>query len=351
MKNKNGQMGKTGQKPFYEGPCIPPEMLPERGVTQIKDPLTGTDVLLVNSVMFTAYMYSQGALSEAFFLPLRDRAVIMGAQCPTCGTINCPPFQRMCPDCDFVEMVPVELPDTGIMMASPPISFFTPSMFKHLAPLARGYVLFGEAQTGLSVWCRTTTGMIRPGIFKKGTQVKVVFNDKRQGLITDICVVPIAELSPELAAKSPLLFSEVNWSALKKPEFEFSSEAEENLRGLFGLEDEIRDSISRSPRAVQNLNGWEVRVQVTTAAGKFGIYIENENIEFVDGSMKDQTFELAVSDPAVFLDWWEGKSLTNLLVEGIMWMSNPSGLETITKMDRIPRSVKRDKEDGSFRKD
>jgi len=327
-------------------------MLPERDVIQIKDPLTGADVLLVNSVMFTGYQHSQGHLSEAFFIPLRDRAVIMGAQCPECKTIICPPFQMMCPDCNFVEMVPVELPDTGIMMASPPIAFFTSSMFKHLAPLARGYVLLGEAQTGLSVWCRTTTGVIRPGIFKKGTPVKIVFNDVRQGLITDICVVPVSELPPELATKSPLLFSKVNWSALKKPEYESSKTASENLQGLFGLEEEMRDEISRSPRATQNLNGWEVAVQVTTAAGDFGIYIENDNVKFADGTVESPTFELAVADPVVFLDWWtKGKSLTNLLVDGTMWMSESSGLETITKMDRLPRSVKRDKEDGTFRKD
>ncbi len=329
-------------------PCIPPEMIPTEGVTQVTDPKTGAPVLLVNEVMFTAYQHSQGSLSKRFFIPLRDQAQIMGAQCTECGQIICPPFQLLCPECNFAKMELVKLPDRGVMMASAPITLYASALAKEFAPFARGYVLLGSAGTGLNVLCRTTTGIIRPGIFVKGTSVKVVFKDQRQGLITDICVVPESELNAKQIEKSPLLESEVDWQAAQRPTFNKTVIAEENLQTLLGLVEEMQQKIAQSQRARADLQGWEVVIQCYSAAGMFTLTIKDATLLFAVGSVENPTFELAVEDPGAFIEWWHDRdqALTNLLMEGTIW-TNRGGtvvLETFFRLDRLPRSLRREVE-------
>ena len=144
-----------------------------------------------------------------------------------------------------------------------------------MAPFARGYVQLGESNTGLNVWCRTTTGMIRPGIFKRGTPVKVVFQDVREGLITDICVVPEDELSPAQVAKSPLLASEVDWKAVRRPAYEPSPAAADHFRQLLALVPSMQAAIRGSHRATADLANWDVVVNGRTAGQDFHITVRD----------------------------------------------------------------------------
>lgn len=325
--------------------CIPEAMLPAKGVQQVRDPKTGAEVLLVNSVMFTGYQHAQGQLSESFFIPLRDDARILGRKCPTCGEVDCPPFQLLCPSCDFVAMETVQMPDRGVMMASPPITLYANAFFKAMSPFARGYVQLGDSHTGLNVWCRTTTGMIRPGIFNRGTPVKVVFQDVREGLITDICVVPEDELTPTQVAKSPLLASEVDWKAVRRPAYEPSPAAADHFRQLLALVPGMQAAIRGSHRATADLANWDVVVNGHTAGQDFHITVRDNLVTFEPGLGDGPAFEIAVPDPRVFVDWWKtGAALTNLLMDGTMWMSDPLGLETIFKLDRLPRSIRREEQ-------
>jgi uncharacterized OB-fold protein len=270
--------------------CIPEAMLPEKGVHQIQDPKTGAPVILVNSVMFTGYQHAQGQLSESFFIPLRDGAKIMGRRCPNCGEVDCPPFQLLCPSCDFREMEPVEMPDRGVMMASPPVTLFANAFFKEKAPFARGYVQLEGAHTGLNVWCRTTTGMIRPGIFTKGTPVKVVFEDVRQGLITDICVVPEAELTPAQVAKTPLLASDVDWKAVRRPVYEPSQAAADHYQRLLGLVPAMQAAVKGSHRATADLANWDVVVNCHSSGFGFHIAVHDDLVTFRPGLAPTCTF-------------------------------------------------------------
>lgn len=321
---------------------IPIEMQPQKGVKEVVDPLTGSRVLLENKVMFTAYQHAQGSLSERFFLPLRD-GKIMGAQCVECGEIICPPYQLMCPPCNFKEMKLVELPDRGIMMASAPITLFGNAMFKSEVPFARGFVKLGKAEVWLNVRSLTTTGMISPGVFKKGTPVKVVFASSRNGLISDICLVPESELTEAQLSTSPLLSTDVNWKNIVRPEYMESSIAHENFDTFLKLLPQIQTEIAQSRRATQDLAGWNVAVQCFTSAGCSSLQIKDSNLKILTHGIENSTFDIATEDPIVFLHWWKkGKSLTNYIVDGTIWLSDPLGLETIFKLDRLPRSVKRD---------
>lgn len=329
-------------------PVIPPEMLPNKGVTQTTDDVTAERVLLVNDVMFTGMRFAQGSLSERFFIPLRDNAKLMGAKCPTCGEVDCPPFQLKCPSCNFTAMEPVELPDQGVMMASVPIVMFPPAMFKDEVPYGNGYVLLDGAHTGLNVRCRTTTGMLRPGIFRRDTRVKVVFKRERQGIIRDICLVPVSELTPEQVAQSPLFEDEINWQATQRPQYEPDLQAEANLQSLLEIAPQIQTTIATSGRALKDLGDWQATIQVWSAGGPFIIRIDNGNLMFQAGTCLNPTFEMAVRDPAIFLHWWNrtGEALTNGLMDGSIWLSTGGTvpLQTIFKLDRLPRSVSREHE-------
>lgn len=168
---------------------IPLEMQPPVGMEEI----TGADnktYLVKNEAMFTAYKHSRGEFSE-FFIALRNSRKILGNRCPSCHQIICPPFETRCPQCNFVEMQPEEMKDVGVMAASPIIAFFAPARFKDQVPYGEGYVFLEdkegkEADTAIKVRVRSTRGMIKPGIFKKDTKVKIVFANERNGEMLDI---------------------------------------------------------------------------------------------------------------------------------------------------------------------
>ncbi len=65
---------------------------------------------------------------------------------------------------------------------------------------------------------RTTSGLERPGIFMKGIELKLVFEDEREGSIRDIFWVPMSELPTNLRDRKPLLASDLNFTMPSPPE-------------------------------------------------------------------------------------------------------------------------------------
>ena len=87
-------------------------------------------------------------------------------------------------------------------------------------PLARaGYFstpwLASSVIPPCSVRVRTTRGTIRPGIYGKGTPLKIVFRDvpKRRDSMY-IFALPQSELTAEQLSKSPLLEGDIEWGNL-----------------------------------------------------------------------------------------------------------------------------------------
>ena len=91
------------------------------------------------------------------------------------------------------------------MLSTPPITYFANSLFLKMAPYGRGRVVLKGADTALSVNVYTTTGILAPGLIKKGTEVKVVFRKDRIGEISDIFCIPTSELTKTQIAKKGLL--------------------------------------------------------------------------------------------------------------------------------------------------
>jgi len=336
-------------------PVISPAMLPVKGITEVE---AGDGIYLQrNDVMFTAMKHTQGEFSD-FFRALRDEGKVFGHRCPECRHLIIPPFMRRCPACNFVEMKKEYVKDAGIMAATPVITVFAPSRFKGQEPFGTGRVFLETADgklsdTAMLVRVRTTRGTIRPSIYKRGTPVKLAFCDSRQGEMLDIFAVPQHELTAKQLQKSPLFESEIEWGRLSEIEFgKPSPQLRKTLGKLISHFRKLAEMIPHSPRAVANLANWRRKVAVRTGGGTFGFVVNDGRLRVQSEGVKDPDLVLAIQDPTVLLAWLrdstdpvgegvKSPALTDLVIEGTVVLNKPE-LETITRLDRVPRSLRRD---------
>jgi uncharacterized OB-fold protein len=336
-------------------PVISPAMLPKAGITEVQ--AGGSKYLLRNDVMFTAMQHTQGEFSD-FFRSLRDEGKVFGHRCPQCKHLIVPPFMKRCAPCNFIEMSREYVRDLGLMAASPVITIFAPSRFKGQVPFGTGRVfletLDGKlSDTAMLIRVRTTRGTIRPGIYGKGTPVKIALRDERKGEIEDIFALPQAELTAEQLAKSPLLESEIEWGRLSEDELsQATPRLQETLREVKIHFQKLAELIPQSARATANLANWNRIVNVQTGGGDFSFAVEKGKLRVQDESAEGADLILRLKDPAVLLAWlrdstegigegFESPALTDLVVEGTLVLNKPE-LETITRLDRVPRSLRRD---------
>lgn len=334
---------------------VPEAMLPYKGTQRVKGE-DGKDVILRNDGMFTFYQFSMGEFSE-FFINIADHCRILGAFCPSCGVINCPPYQKRCPECNFVEMETVTMQDVGRMNYVPVITLFPPARFKGEVPFGTGYVFLGvsnkEADTALPIRARTTRGMIRPGIYGTHEPVKVVFKDERNGEITDIFVVPQAELTSEQIKKTPLMESDLDWEGVKEPEFVRAHGGRacgENFDDIYFWFRKLGQSVNQSENAKKALADWVRIVDIKTASFRtlrLFIISGTLRVSFYAnrfGPLVDREADLvlAIEDPKDLFQYFErGVALSNLVMEGKLWVSKAE-FETIFRLDRLPRALQRD---------
>lgn len=336
-------------------PVIPIAMLPMEGITEVQ---TRDGIYLQrNDVMFTAMKHTQGEFSD-FFRTLRDEGKVFGHRCPECRHLIIPPFMQRCPACNFVEMKREYVSDTGVMAATPVITVFAPSRFKGQEPFATGRVFLETAggklsDTAMLIRVRTTRGTIRPGIYKRSTPVKIAFRDSRQGEMLDIFAVPQSELTPKQLAKSPLFESEIEWGRLSEIEFgKPTAQLQKTLRDVKAQFEKLAAMIPKSPRAMANLANWRRTVAVRTGGGTFGLVINQGKLRVRKEAMKDADLVVAIQDPSILLAWLRdctepvgdaarSPALTDLVIEGTLVLNKPE-LETITRLDRVPRSLRRD---------
>lgn len=307
----------------------------------------GESYLQSNEAMFTFYKRTKGELSH-YFLGLRDEMTIYGARCPGCSVVRVPPFALMCPECDFTEMETVEMPDHGVMNSTPPITYFAHSLFQSWVPFGRGRVILEGADTALPVHVYTTKGVLTPFVFDKGTPVKIVFRDERLGKPTDIFAVPLAELDEAQRVKSPLMEGDLDFTVSEAPELGEATEGNhQSLADGLGRLRELAEGVEKSPRAQANLAGWRRCIEIRTAAGGLGLKIDDGHLEVVEGTPAEADLVMVLKDPALLVDWLTFReALTNAIVTGDLWISINKEFTTIFKLDRLPRSVRRDLADS-----
>jgi uncharacterized OB-fold protein len=335
-------------------PVISPAMLPMEAITEVRT-AEGT-FLQRNDAMFTGMKHTQGEFSD-FFRALRDQGKVLGHRCPECRHLIIPPFMRRCPACNFVEMKAEYVKDTGIMAATPVITVFAPSRFKGQEPFGTGRVFLEStdgksSDTAMLVRVRTTRGTIRPGIYKKGTPIKIVFCDSRQGEMLDIFAVPQSELTPRQLAKSPLLESEIEWGRIAEIEFgKATPQLQKTFQEVTAHFQKLAEMVPQSTRATANLANWRRTVNVRTGGGTFALMLSEGKLQVRKEGAPDADLIMAIEDPGILLAWLrdstepvgeiKSPALTDLVIEGTLILSKPE-LETVTRLDRVPRSLRRD---------
>ncbi len=321
---------------------IPFEYIPDVQSKTVN--VDGKDYLIANDAMFTFYQRSKGELSP-FFLALKDEKKLLGCKCTKCGIVRVPPFLQRWPDCDFAPTELVEVDDVGRMLSTPPITYFATSMFLHMAPFGRGRFIPNGADTAMSVNIYTTTGILVPGLVKKGTEMKVIFRDERIGEITDIFCIPTAELTPEQIKKKGLQESELNWGGGVEPQLPKASDKDVTAsKNALKEMQAIAEEMSKTPRARQAIADWKRDIAVKTPGGEFSIKIGNGDLRIVDRVTKSPDLVMVCEDPKVLSDGlgYRG-SLTEAIIRKKLWINKNLEFTTIFKLERMARFLAQSK--------
>ncbi len=313
-----------------------------REVSEVKGKDPGT-FLQFNTHMVTFYQQTYGELSR-FFLALREGRLI-GSRCAKCKQVLVPASTWHCPTCNFAEMTEVELPHRGVLAATAPITIFPSASFIGDAPFARGYVdvaIDAPIASFLPSRLRTTTGLPRPGIFVKGVELKLVFEDARIGSIRDIFWVPMSEIPAKLRDRKPLLASALNFKTPPSPSVKHTKAGEKALEDAIASMKTLAGRIARSPRAQKDLAGRTHAIGIKTGGGDFTLRVAASAIRIEEGLPKKPDFVMVTKDPGVFTRWVADGSLTDAAVEGHLWLPHKEAFGVLPILDRLPRSVRRD---------
>jgi len=318
-----------------------PKLISDEFIPEIRSrviTLDNQDYLLQNDAMYTFYERSMGELSP-FFLAIKNEREILGCKCSRCGIVRVPPMLTHCPDCEFAPTELIEVGQVGKMNTTPPITYFATSMFLDKAPFGRGRVILEGADTALSVMLYTTTGILVPGLIKKGAEVKVIFRNERVGQISDIYCVPISELTPEQIAKKGLQESELNWETPKEPQFPKPNDKDiANFKKCLEEMQALAAKMSQSKRARKAIEGWERNIAVKTKAGEFAMYINNGDFRIEEKKISSPDLVMACEDPTTLLNGLMYKgAITDSVIMKRLWISKNLEFNTIFKLDRMAR--------------
>lgn len=325
-----------------EQPVLPLDFNIPKGTSELQGK-DGRTYLQFASHMTTFYKQTYGEHSR-FFLALREGKLI-GARCPTCKQVMVPAATWHCPACNFCEMQEVTLPHRGILAATAPITIFPSASFIGDAPFCRGYVdvaLDAPAASFMPSRLRTTTGLPRPGIFVKGIQLKLVFENDRIGSIRDVFWVPAKELTAKQLARQPLLASDLSFETPKPPKVKRDKKLVAVLKAAVAAMKKLAEGVEKSPRAQKDLGERKHVVGVKTGGGDFGLYVARQRIRVEDALPKKPDFVVIAEDPSVFSRWVDDGSLTDAAVEGALWLPDRQAFGVLPILDRLPRSVRRD---------
>jgi uncharacterized OB-fold protein len=319
---------------------IPSKFIPDVGSTV--ETIEDQDYLIVNDAMYTFYRRSRGELS-AFFLALRDEKKLLGCKCTECGLVRVPPFLTHCPDCNFARTELVEVEQVGVMNSTPPITYFATALFQDMAPYGRGRVIFRGADTAMSVNLYTTTGILVPGIINKGTEVKLVFRDWRNGNVRDVFCVPASELSPEQITRKGLLESEIDWESPVEPKIPKATNRDTaTFEKIFKQIKTIVGEMNGNVRARKDIAGWKRNVLVKTRGGQFALIIDDGDIRVEKKKVPSPDFVMVSESPKTLLDGLAYRgAITDSVINKKLWISKNMEFTTIFKLDRMARSVAR----------
>jgi uncharacterized OB-fold protein len=321
---------------------IDEKYVPEAGSQT--ETIDGKEYLITNDAMYTFYRRTKGELSP-FFLALKDEKKLLGCRCTKCKIVRVPPFLTHCPDCNFAPTELVEVEQVGVMNSTPPITYFATSLFQHMAPYGRGRVVFKGADTAMSVNLYTTTGILVPGIIRRGTEVKLIFRDNRIGETTDVFCIPTAELTQVQINKKGLQESEINWESPKEPSLPVASD--EDMAQYSRALDEIKsiiEDMNRNESARKAILGWRRDIQVKARGGQFAMLIDDGDIKIEERVLSSPDCLMVCDDIETLLDGLAYRgAITDSVINKKIWISKNMEFNTVFKLDRMARFLVRSK--------
>ncbi len=169
-----------------------PELMPKPACDTPEKPI---DFFEYADDMTIHYLYSEGEVSY-FFKELKDHAKLYASKCPKCGFVYFPP-RGHCYKC-YCNTGWVPLTGKGTIETAT-VSHFGRSQFTDKMPIVIAFIKL----VGSDMIFRHSIVMEDATLekVKHGTPVKVVFNEKREGRVTDFYFVPDTDEQP--AAKAP----------------------------------------------------------------------------------------------------------------------------------------------------
>ena len=193
---------------------------------------------------------------------------------------------------------------------------------------------------------RTTTGMVRPGIFVKGIELKCVFEDVTVGCARDIFWVPMSEVPEHLRDKQPLRASELDFASPRPPAVTVTPAGKDALGQAMMALKTLAEKTGKSPRAMKDLLGQSSTVGVKTGGGDFALRVIDSRLFVLDAIPERVDFTIVAEDPRVFTRWVHDGSLTDAAVEGTLWLPHKEAFQLLPVLDRLPRSTRRDLDQG-----
>ena len=136
------------------------------------------------------YLCTYGGLSR-FFKEIVENKRLMGAKCPKCGKVWCPP-RAHCTPC-YVETEWIPLSGKGTVMAASYIYFAqrnTPAAKMIGVPFVLGLIRLDGASEDTWLYSAIVDKEMILNRIKSGTRVRVEFREKREGKVTDFYFVP-----------------------------------------------------------------------------------------------------------------------------------------------------------------
>ena len=175
--------------------------------------------------------------------------------------------------------------------------------------------------------------------------MKIIFRKFRMGFSTDYFAVPLDEVPEKLRDKNGVEETALKWKSLGVSEPQVTDAYQKQFPKSLQAVSKFVAAIPKSPRAQGDLKNWARKIQVKTGGGKLGLILDRQRIKVVKEKIPRPDLILVVDDPTHLMGWTKGDSLVNMIRTGFAGINNLQDMETIFKLDRLHRSIRRDAEE------
>jgi hypothetical protein len=155
----------------------------------------------------------------------------------------------------------------------------------------------------------------------------------------------MSEVPAKLRDKEPLLASQLNLENPPVPKIAEDRKHKAPFAAAMKDMKAMAAKITKGSRASNDLTDRSHAIGVRTGGGKFAMVIANGKLRIADTLPKKVDFTMTAEDPIVFTKWVRGGSLSDAVMEGLLWLPNLEAFPALYALDRLPRSIRRDEDE------